>query len=142
MSAVQAFENTLEKGEIAHDEQFLLFPQCFLPFLENVLQFSSNLKLSSTNSFSVEKSKMCCLGKSQWFDISLLYGFQAGELVYNHDLSKEFKAFFDGAFTLKKMKEHAARCICGFLNSDKKGMLLFGIHNDGEAFILCQATKF
>ena len=22
-------ENTVEKGEIAHDEQFLLFPQCF-----------------------------------------------------------------------------------------------------------------
>ena len=24
------FENTVGKGEIAHDEQFLLFPQCFL----------------------------------------------------------------------------------------------------------------
>ena len=23
------FENTMEKGEIAHNEQFLLFPQCF-----------------------------------------------------------------------------------------------------------------
>ena len=27
----QAFENTVGKGEIARDEQFLLFPQCFLP---------------------------------------------------------------------------------------------------------------
>ena len=27
----QAFENTVEKGEIARNEQFLLFPQCFLP---------------------------------------------------------------------------------------------------------------
>ena len=26
------FENTVGKGEIAHNEQFLLFPQCFLPF--------------------------------------------------------------------------------------------------------------
>ena len=25
-----AFENIVEKGEIAHNEQFLLFPQCFL----------------------------------------------------------------------------------------------------------------
>ena len=25
-----AFENTVGKGEIAGDEQFLLFPQCFL----------------------------------------------------------------------------------------------------------------
>ena len=24
------FENTVGKGEIAHNEQFLLFPQCFL----------------------------------------------------------------------------------------------------------------
>ena len=28
------FENTAEKGEIARNEQFLLFPQCFLPFRE------------------------------------------------------------------------------------------------------------
>ena len=27
----QAFENTVGKGEIARNEQFLLFPQCFLP---------------------------------------------------------------------------------------------------------------
>ena len=25
-----AFENIVRKGEIAHNEQFLLFPQCFL----------------------------------------------------------------------------------------------------------------
>ena len=29
-----SFENTVEKGEIARNEQFLLFPQCFLPFGE------------------------------------------------------------------------------------------------------------
>ena len=29
--AVQVFENTVGKGEIARNEQFLLFPQCFLP---------------------------------------------------------------------------------------------------------------
>ena len=28
----KAFENTVGKGEIARNEQFLLFPQCFLPF--------------------------------------------------------------------------------------------------------------
>ena len=26
------FENTVGKGEIARNEQFLLFPLCFLPF--------------------------------------------------------------------------------------------------------------
>ena len=30
-SGKQAFENTVGKGEIARNEQFLLFPQCFLP---------------------------------------------------------------------------------------------------------------
>ena len=28
----KSFENTLGKGEIARNEQFLLFPQCFVPF--------------------------------------------------------------------------------------------------------------
>ena len=27
-SGKQAFENTMGKGEIAHNKQFLLFPQC------------------------------------------------------------------------------------------------------------------
>ena len=30
-SATEAFENTVGKGEIACNKQFLLFPQCFLP---------------------------------------------------------------------------------------------------------------
>ena len=31
LSAVQVFENTVGKGEIARNGQFLLYPQCFLP---------------------------------------------------------------------------------------------------------------
>ena len=30
----KSFENTVRKGEIARNDRFLLFPQCFLPFLE------------------------------------------------------------------------------------------------------------
>ena len=30
----KSFENTVGKGEIAHDEQFLLLPQCFYRFVE------------------------------------------------------------------------------------------------------------
>ena len=48
------FENTVGKGEIARNEQFLLFP-VFSTRLDNFLPFSSNLKLSSGNSFSSEK---------------------------------------------------------------------------------------
>ena len=57
-------KNTAGKGEIARNEQFLLFPQCFSICLEtNFLPCSSNLKSSSANSFSLEKSKMCRLPK-------------------------------------------------------------------------------
>ena len=57
----QAFENTVGKGEIARNEQFLLFPQCFLPVWITFCLFLSNLKLSSANSFSLEESKICRL---------------------------------------------------------------------------------
>ena len=33
------FENTVGKGEIAHNEQFLLFPQCFLPIWITLCHF-------------------------------------------------------------------------------------------------------
>ena len=38
-SAVQVLK-TLEKGEIAHNEQFLLFPQRFLPFQRSFHHFN------------------------------------------------------------------------------------------------------
>ena len=53
------------KGEIARNEQFLLFPTVFSTLLENFLPFSSNLKLSSANSFNLEESKICRLEKGQ-----------------------------------------------------------------------------
>ena len=55
------FENTVGKGEISRNEQFLLFPAVFSTRLDNFLPFSSNLKLSSANSFSLEESKICRL---------------------------------------------------------------------------------
>ena len=58
----KSFENTVGKGEIARNKQFLLFPQCFVPILKTIC-ISLNLKLSSANSFSLEESKTCCLGK-------------------------------------------------------------------------------
>ena len=54
------FKNTAGKGEIARKKQFLLFP-VFSTRLDNFLPFSSNFKLSSTNSFSLEESKICQL---------------------------------------------------------------------------------
>ena len=50
-TCLQSFEITAGKGEFVRHEQFLLFPQCFLP-IWRTLSFSSNLKLSSAKSFS------------------------------------------------------------------------------------------
>ena len=58
----KSLENCVGKGKIDHNKQFLFFPQCFQPF-ESFLPFSSNLKLLSANSFSLEKFKICRLGK-------------------------------------------------------------------------------
>ena len=36
---LESFENTVGKGEIAHNEQFLLFPLCFQPFQRTFCHF-------------------------------------------------------------------------------------------------------
>ena len=59
----ESFENTVGKGEIALYEHFLFFPQCFLHVWITFFHFFSNLKLFSGESFSLEKSKICRLGK-------------------------------------------------------------------------------
>ena len=56
------FENTVEKGEIALNEQFLLFP-VFSTLLENFPPFSSKIKLLSANSFSLEEPEILLFGK-------------------------------------------------------------------------------
>ena len=43
-------------------KQFLLFPQCFLPFWRT-LSFSTNSKLSSAHALNLEKSKISLFGK-------------------------------------------------------------------------------
>ena len=48
-----SFKNTVGKGAMSP------FPTVFSTFFENFLPFSSNLKLSSVQSFSVEESKIC-----------------------------------------------------------------------------------
>ena len=47
------------KGEIACHMQFLIFPQCFLPFGQPST-ISSNLKLSSANPFSLKVENLLC----------------------------------------------------------------------------------
>ena len=70
--SIGLLEKTVGKGEIAHGEQFLLFPQCFLLVWRTFLPFSSNMKLTSANSFSLEKSKICRLGKGELYPMTTL----------------------------------------------------------------------
>ena len=55
----KSFENTVGNGEIARNEQILLFPQSFPQFLANYVTFSLNLKFLSANSSQVYFQ--CCL---------------------------------------------------------------------------------
>ena len=66
------FGDNVEKGQIAYNEQFLLFPQCFLKGSENLLPFSSDLKLSSENFFSLKTVKVVASNASSatWNTIS------------------------------------------------------------------------
>ena len=60
----KSFENTVGKGEIASSKQFLLFAQCFVPLSSRTFDhFRQDLKLLSANSFRLEESKICRLGK-------------------------------------------------------------------------------
>ena len=51
----KSLENTVGKGEIARREQFLLFPQCFLPIWRAFCHFQQNLN-SCLQTLSVWKS--------------------------------------------------------------------------------------
>ena len=59
----KSFENTVGKEEIAISPIPSLFSTC----LDKFLPFSSNLKMSSANYFSLEEHEICRLGKGQPF---------------------------------------------------------------------------
>ena len=57
----KSFENTVGKGEIAHNEQFLLSPFCFLNFWRTLYHFHQILNcILQTLSFW-KSFKFCCL---------------------------------------------------------------------------------
>ena len=67
VSAVQVFRKHSRKSKIACNKQFLLFPLCFPPICRTLGSFSSNLKLSSANTLSLEESKICRFGKGKLY---------------------------------------------------------------------------
>ena len=58
-----AFENIVEKGEIARNEQFLLFPQCFLLNQIIVSQFVHIFDIISLFAAKLEEPKIGISGK-------------------------------------------------------------------------------
>ena len=54
----KSFENSVAKGEIARNEQFLLFRQCFLPFYRTFYHFHQNLNCR-LKTLSVRKILKC-----------------------------------------------------------------------------------
>ena len=67
----KSFENTVGKGEIARNEQFLLFPQCFLPFWRTFRHFHQTLKCR-LQTLSVWKSLKFVI----WVRIDLCWKFK------------------------------------------------------------------
>ena len=65
----KSFEKIVGKGELASYEHFLFFPLVFSTISESFMPFLTNLKLSSSNSFSTEQSKVVCLGKGLNVDL-------------------------------------------------------------------------
>ena len=53
------FETIVGKGENAGNQQFLLFPQCFLPFPKQILTFQSHLVCR----FNLDQFKILSFGK-------------------------------------------------------------------------------
>ena len=58
-----AFENIVGKEEIASNEQFLLFPQCFLLHQKNVSPFVNIYDIISLFAAELEKPKIGKSGK-------------------------------------------------------------------------------
>ena len=52
----------MRKGEIACNKQFLLFSQCFLPYMAVIFHFKCALKLSSAICFNLDQSELLSSG--------------------------------------------------------------------------------
>ena len=55
---VYSSENIVRKGEIACTKQFLLFTQCFLPYMALIFHFKCAFEMSSAICFSLNQSKI------------------------------------------------------------------------------------
>ena len=57
------FENIVGNGENAGNQHFLLFPECFLPFLKQISIFQLHLFFLSANAFNLGQCKLLLFSK-------------------------------------------------------------------------------
>ena len=57
-----AVENIVRKGETDCNKQFLLFSQCFLPYMAFIFHFKMHFKMSSAVCFNLDQSKFFSSG--------------------------------------------------------------------------------
>ena len=72
-----AFENIVRKEEIYHNEQFLLYPQCFLLIQKIVSTFVNIFDIISLFAAELEKTKIGISGKrlnvlAKWLNFCFL----------------------------------------------------------------------
>ena len=53
-----AMENIVRKGEIACNKQFLLFSQCFLPYMVRIFHFKCTLKCGLYGKFVISQGSI------------------------------------------------------------------------------------
>ena len=70
----KSFGNTAGKGEIARNEQFLLFPQCFLSVWRKFCHFHQIQNFRFKNTLRLEESKICRVGKGKTIYLCLFTG--------------------------------------------------------------------
>ena len=90
------FENTAGKGEIACNEQFLLFPQCFLPIWKTFFYFHQiqNYRLQTFSFWRVENlpfGKGLILSKREILDSSKLKECADDNFNFNENGNKVYK---------------------------------------------------
>ena len=88
------FENIVGKGEIAHNEQFLLLPQCFLLYQISVSTFVHIFVVISLFVVELEESKIGVSGKGL---MKKIFKSSAGNLFlrFNHlTLSQTSPGFY------------------------------------------------
>ena len=68
-----AFENIVGKGEIAHKEQFLLFPQCFLLHYINVSRFVHIFDIVSIFYLNLKSLKGLTAKAISWLSVTHVF---------------------------------------------------------------------